>query len=74
MIKVTIELFPYGDSVNRRELSSFCIANDGTGTSKFGNYMFKKKGDTQWESSVQEWNRAQSVQKLVQAVLEKHFD
>lgn len=74
MLKVTIELYPYGDGVNRRELSSFCVANDGTGTSEFGNYLFKKKGDSQWEPSVQDWPRAQPVEKLIQAVLEKHFD
>ena len=70
MLKVTIELYPYGDGVKRRELSSFCIANDGTGTNEVGNYLFKKKGDAEWQPSVQNWYRAQPVEQLVRAVIE----
>lgn len=74
MIKVTIELYPYGDSVTKRELTSFVIANDGTGDVDFGNYIFKRKNQTAWEPSLQGWDRTQPVEKLVQAVIEKHYE
>ena len=73
MLKVTIELFPYGNAENKREISSFYIANDGTGDSITGNYLFRKKEEDQWEQSVQEWPRHLPVEQLVQAVLEEHY-
>lgn len=74
MIKVTIELFPYGDESKAKELSTIYIANDGKGTSEKGNYLFRESPANTWQPSVQNWPRRNPVEKLVQAVIEKHYD
>jgi len=73
MLKVTIELFPYGNEKNSREISTFFIANDGTGSADYGNYLFKRTKDAEWEPSLEKWPRALPVEQLVQAVIEKHY-
>jgi len=40
MLKVTIELYPFGAEEAKRTLGEVFIWNDGTGTSKKGNYRF----------------------------------
>lgn len=74
MLKVNIELHPHGNSDNARVISSFFIANDGTGTFSHGNYLFKKNEEDKWEPSIQEWPRVNPVEHLVQAVIHKHYD
>ena len=44
MIVVTIELWPYGFSTNKKILGRGIIFNDGTGDQKVGNYGFKLWG------------------------------
>jgi len=39
MLKVIIELHPYGDSETAHEISSFFIGNDGTGTPLYVNFI-----------------------------------
>ena len=74
MLKVTIELFPFGDSSKAREISSFYIANDGTGGRDIGNYIYKKDVADDWQPSVQNWPRSTPVEWLVKSVIEKHFE
>jgi hypothetical protein len=74
MLKVTIELFPYGDETRAREISSFFIGNDGTGDIETGNYIYKKRPEDEWQPSVQKWLRRNPVEQLVRAVIEKHYD
>ena len=38
MIKITIELWPYGDSTKSKTIAEGIIYNDGTGTHEIGNY------------------------------------
>jgi hypothetical protein len=38
MIRVTVELLPFGLERGRRTLATMDIANDGTGTQRVGNY------------------------------------
>lgn len=73
MIKVTVDLFPYGNVEKKREISSFYIANDGTGNSEVGNYLFKKKEEDPWEKSVQGHFRAYGIEYLIKQVLEQHY-
>lgn len=74
MIKVTIDLWPYGDKNSAKTISSFFIANDGTGDWSTGNYLFKKTEDAKWEPSVQGYPRVDGVEKLIQEVIAKHYD
>jgi len=73
MLKVKVELHPFGDSESAKEISSFFIANDGTGDYRVGNYLFKKEETDLWEPSIQNWPRHLPVEQLVKAVLEKHY-
>lgn len=40
MIKVTIELYPFGVEAEKRTIGEMFIANDGTGTHELGNYSY----------------------------------
>lgn len=40
MLRVTIELVPYGNEDEAREIGKMLIANDGTGDYRTGNYAF----------------------------------
>ena len=39
MLKITVELLPYGREEGKRLLGAMLIANDGTGTPEVGNYV-----------------------------------
>lgn len=41
MLRITIELYPYGLVARKRTLGIIDIANDGTGTKTRGNYMVR---------------------------------
>ncbi len=41
MIKIIVELHPYGDESRKQVLSEAKIWNDGTGTKTRGNYKFQ---------------------------------
>jgi len=50
MIKVTVELCPFGSEKNKETLAEMKIWNDATGTKSIGNYcykIFKKHSKTQ---------------------------
>ena len=40
MLKITVELWPFGSEANRKKLGEMYIWNDGTGTPDRGNYKF----------------------------------
>ena len=40
MLRVTIELVPYGVESEARKIATMLLANDGTGTQKTGNYVY----------------------------------
>lgn len=44
MIKITAELWPGGDPKQRKTLGLCIIANDGTGDTNKGNYVFSLTG------------------------------
>ena len=41
MIRVTLELLPFGDSSNPKHLGTIYIANDASGTHTDGNYNYR---------------------------------
>lgn len=41
MLRVTIELLPFGSEEKKRHLGTIDIANDGKGTPERGNYMVR---------------------------------
>ena len=54
MIRVVIELVPYGDESQKRHLGTATIANDGTGTVQVGNYNVTL---SKWGRPTQTWKR-----------------
>lgn len=73
MIRVTVDLVPFGDETQKRTLTFFEIANDGTGTVAQGNYMVRFQGDPAWFPTVSHWDRKRDVLELVGAVLSEEL-
>lgn len=71
MLRVTVELLPFGEEVGRRTLTVFDIANEGNGTATRGNYMARKSPDKEWEEGLVKDYPRQSyhVRELVYRVL-----
>lgn len=71
MLRVTVELLPFGEEQGRRTLTVFDIANDGTGTSERGNYKARKSPEAEWtEKLVTNYPRkSYHVRELVYRVL-----
>jgi len=54
MLRITIEILPFGFEKNKRHLGTATIANDGTGTLKTGNYTYKL---SKWGRPDAVWRR-----------------
>lgn len=71
MIRVTIELLPYGRNEGREILKVIDIANDGTGTVDRGNYKVRFGEQTWKDKVVTNWPRqSYPVDKLLYKVLD----
>ena len=76
MIRVTVELLPFGFEENKKILSIFEIANDGTGNQSRGNYKARLNPKKEWvEKVVENYPRkSYPVTKLVYLTLKKFYD
>jgi len=76
MIRVTIDLLPFGDEDRRKNLATFDIANDGTGTADRGHYKYRSSPKKEWiEKIVTDYPRnSYNVKKLVYLVLKAIYD
>jgi len=73
MIRVTIELLPFGDETGKKTLSVIEIANQQTGSMKYGDYMARLNPKDEWTRDVVVgWTRFSGVNGLVMRVL-KYF-
>lgn len=73
MLRITIELVPFGREAYKRTIAGLNIINDGTGNNDTGNYkyeLFDDQGDS-IKGKLIGHNRMQSVFKILQAVLNK---
>ena len=52
MLRITIELVPFGVEENKKVIAVSEIWNDGTGTREIGNYQYNIWNDKQKESLV----------------------
>lgn len=52
MIRVSIDLLPYGSEEGKKRLATMDIANDGTGTSERGNYKVRLHPNKEWDEKV----------------------
>ena len=79
MIRVTIELLPFGYEKNKKTLGTAIISNTGTGTLSKGNYKFKlmnkMKSRTWKEGKIYDFPRLSlNVWHLLYRVLKEAFD
>ncbi len=73
MLRITIELVPFGYEDMKRTIAGITIINNGTGTNEYGNYEYElvdDRGDS-IKGKLKDHERDQSVFKIVQAVLNK---
>lgn len=72
MLRIKIELVPYGDESLTREIGQVVIINDGTGDYRVGNYEYELSDrDVKIKGKLKGHNRLQSVFRLLKAVLNK---
>lgn len=75
MLRVKIELVPFGDETKAKTIGEMLIANDGTGTAEKGNYAAVVAPD-EWNgqpimyANLKNYDRKLSVWCLVQSLLE----
>lgn len=72
MLKVTVELLPFGGEEGKKTLLTFDIANDGTGTYERGNYKVRRSHNEEWiEGIVKDYPRTSyNVRVLLYRVLQ----
>ena len=75
MLRITIDLLPFGSEKNRKTLTTFDIANDGTGTPSRGNYKMRMSPKKPWiEGVVENYPRASyPVTKLLYLALKNKY-
>lgn len=73
MLRIKIELVPYGNEEWAREIGNIEIINDGTGDHQNGNYIYElwDNENSSIRGELKGHNRLQSVFKIIQAVLNK---
>lgn len=71
MIRVTVDLVPFGDESQSRKIAEMIIANDGSGDSEWGNYVyaFKDNYTDPTSGSVADHYRPLGIWPLVKRVL-----
>lgn len=73
MLRITIEIWPYGDAKKARVLDGLCIANDGKGSVEFGNYGVMYDGQEEYTPVVSDWPRNKQAIELLYEVLKKRY-
>lgn len=74
MLRVKVELIPYGDETKVKIIHKFDVANDGTGDSEYGNYIFRSDKDHAWEPSIRSWPRDRPIEEFIYNVLKLKHD
>lgn len=77
MLRVTIELVPFGVEEEARPIGTMLIANDGTGTPKSGNYAyaynFTDRPDVPAKGTVKRFDRSMGAWALLKKILNDKF-
>jgi hypothetical protein len=72
MLRITIELVPYGKEEYKRTIGSIEIGNDGTGDYRVGNYKYSISDETgKIKGKLEGHNRLKSVFHLLRDILNK---
>lgn len=72
MIRVKVDLVPFGYEDKAYQIAEVVIANDGTGDSFFGNYIVARKSnnDTVQFAKVRDFQRSEGVLELIKLCIE----
>jgi hypothetical protein len=67
MLRVTVDLVPFGNEDESRPIAEMIIANDTTGTQDFGNYVFAMWSDKSGTDygTVKDYYRGNGVFELI---------
>lgn len=72
MLRITVELVPFGKEEFKKDIGEIIIINDGTGDYKLGNYKYTIGDETGTiKGKFKGHNRLQSVFQLLKSVLNK---
>mgnify|MGYP001570701468 CR=1 FL=1 len=77
MLRMTVEIVPFGNDLLRRIIGTMIIANDGTGDTSVGNYQVRLSTDTETAlavGSVKGHDRGQGAWPLVALALKSALD
>lgn len=76
MIRVRIDLVPFGNEDGAREIGQLVLANDGYGNIFTGNYVFVYADDNgnEHEGSVKDFPRQQGIWKLIAECIHSDLD
>jgi hypothetical protein len=73
MIKITCELYPFGDKKLKKTIAEIEIINDGSGTQEIGNYKYHISSLPKF-GTVKNFNRLdENVIDLLYKVLKDYF-
>ncbi len=67
MIRVRVDLVPFGNEDQAKEIGQLVLANDGSGNEFTGNYVFvyADNSGTEYEGSVKDFPRRQGIWELL---------
>lgn len=74
MVRVTIEVWPFGKKEDSKVTHIIDVINDGTGTVKIGNYLYNitgEDGELIKRGTITRFRRKQGVLSLLSKILKK---
>ena len=76
MIRVRVDLVPFGNEDEAKEIGQLVLANDGYGNIFTGNYVFVYADDrgNEYEGSVKDFPRNQGIWKLIAECLNSSLE
>jgi hypothetical protein len=70
MIEVKIDIVPFGDRSKTRNIRTFIIANDGTGTTETGNYEVMDSNRKKILGRIKNYKRRNNILILVRKAID----
>lgn len=76
MIRVRVDLVPFGNEDEAKEIGQLVLANDGTGNAFTGNYVFVYADNSglEYEGSVKDFPRKMGIWELLAECLSNSVD
>ena len=74
MLRITVELVPFGQEKYAKNIGTMLVTNDGSGDGRFDSYVYVAKDDrgNQLEGTIEKHDRSMSVWNLIAKCLNKH--